>query len=66
MPTTIENWNPGKAVDRHPEATYEEKEKLFLEVKMIRATKTSCMDATSAAFAFQPALRRVSMILVRG
>ena len=33
MPTTLENWNPGKAQDRHPEVTYEEKEKLFLEVK---------------------------------
>ena len=33
MPTTQENWNPGKAIDRHPEATYEEKERLFLEVK---------------------------------
>jgi heterodisulfide reductase subunit C len=33
MPTTQENWNPGKAQDRHPEVTYEEKEKLFLEVK---------------------------------
>ena len=33
MPTTLENWNPGKAVDRHPEVTFEEKERLFLEVK---------------------------------
>ncbi|MBM4426395.1 MAG: heterodisulfide reductase subunit C [Chloroflexi bacterium] len=33
MPTTLENWNPGKAQDRHPEVSYEEKEKLFLEVK---------------------------------
>lgn len=33
MPTTQENWNPGKAQDRHPEVSYEEKEKLFLEVK---------------------------------
>lgn len=33
MPTTQENWNPGKAQDRHPEVMYEEKEKLFLEVK---------------------------------
>ncbi len=33
MPTTQENWNPGKKQDRHPEVTYEEKEKLFLEVK---------------------------------
>jgi len=33
MPTISENWNPGKAQDRHPEVTYEEKEKLFLEVK---------------------------------
>ncbi len=33
MPTTQENWNPGKAQDRHPEVTYDEKEKLFLEVK---------------------------------
>jgi heterodisulfide reductase subunit C len=33
MPTTLENWNPGKAQDRHPEVTYEEKERLFLEVK---------------------------------
>ena len=33
MPTTQENWNPGKSQDRHPEVTYEEKEKLFLEVK---------------------------------
>lgn len=33
MPTTQENWNPGKAQDRHPEVSYDEKEKLFLEVK---------------------------------
>lgn len=33
MPTTQENWNPGKAVSRHPEVSYEEKERLFLEVK---------------------------------
>ncbi len=33
MPTTQENWNPGKASSRHPEVSYEEKEKLFLEVK---------------------------------
>src|SRR5512138_2528189 len=33
MPTTLENWNPGKAEDRHPHVTYEEKERLFLEVK---------------------------------
>ena len=33
MPTTQENWNPGKADDRHPEVSYEEKERLFLEVK---------------------------------
>ncbi len=33
MPTTQENWNPGKAANRHPEVSYEEKEKLFLEVK---------------------------------
>jgi heterodisulfide reductase subunit C len=33
MPTTQENWNPGKADNRHPEISYEEKEKLFLEVK---------------------------------
>lgn len=33
MPTTLENWNPGKAQDRHPEVSYDEKEKLFLEVK---------------------------------
>jgi heterodisulfide reductase subunit C len=31
--TTQENWNPGKAQDRHPEVPYEEKERLFLEVK---------------------------------
>ena len=33
MPTTQENWNPGKLEDRHPEVSYEEKERLFLEVK---------------------------------
>jgi heterodisulfide reductase subunit C len=33
MPTTQENWNPGKAENRHPEVSYEEKERLFLEVK---------------------------------
>ena len=33
MPTTQENWNPGKLQDRHPDVTYELKEKLFLEVK---------------------------------
>lgn len=33
MPTTQENWNPGKAANRHPEVSYEEKERLFLEVK---------------------------------
>ncbi|MEW6288189.1 MAG: 4Fe-4S dicluster domain-containing protein [Chloroflexota bacterium] len=33
MPTTQENWNPGKAANRHPEVTYEEKERLFFEVK---------------------------------
>jgi heterodisulfide reductase subunit C len=33
MPTTIENWNPGKSESRHPEVTYEVKEKLFREAK---------------------------------
>ena len=33
MPTTQENWKPGKLEDRHPEVSYEEKERLFLEVK---------------------------------
>jgi heterodisulfide reductase subunit C len=33
MPTTLENWNPGKAENRHPDVAYEEKERLFLEVK---------------------------------
>ncbi|MCK6584415.1 MAG: 4Fe-4S dicluster domain-containing protein [Anaerolineales bacterium] len=33
MPTTQENWNPGKAANRHPDVSYEEKERLFLEVK---------------------------------
>ena len=33
MPTTQENWNPGKAENRHPDVTYDEKERLFLEVK---------------------------------
>ena len=33
MPTTQENWNPGKKQERHPEVTYEDNEKLFLEVK---------------------------------
>jgi len=33
MPTTQENWNPGKAENRHPEVSYEEKERLFREVK---------------------------------
>ena len=33
MPTTLENWKPGKAENSHPEATYAEKERLFLEVK---------------------------------
>ena len=33
MPTTQENWNQGKLEDRHPEVSYEEKERLFLEVK---------------------------------
>jgi len=33
MPTTQENWNPGKAENRHPEVSYEEKERLFFEVK---------------------------------
>lgn len=33
MPTTQENWNPGKAQDRHPEVSYAEKEHLFFEVK---------------------------------
>ncbi len=33
MPTTIENWNPGKAENRHPEVPYEVKERLFIETK---------------------------------
>ena len=33
MPTTIENWNPGKAENRHPDVAYEVKERLFLETK---------------------------------
>ncbi|MEW5938354.1 MAG: 4Fe-4S dicluster domain-containing protein [Chloroflexota bacterium] len=33
MPTTLENWNPGKAENRHPDVAFEEKERLFLEVK---------------------------------
>ena len=33
MPTTLENWNPGKAENRHPDVTFVEKERLFLEVK---------------------------------
>ena len=33
MPTTLENWNPGKAENRHPHVAYEEKERLFLEVR---------------------------------
>jgi heterodisulfide reductase subunit C len=33
MPTTLENWNPGKAENRHPDVPYEMKERLFLETK---------------------------------
>ncbi len=33
MPTTIENWNPGKAENRHPDVSYDVKERLFLETK---------------------------------
>ncbi len=33
MVTTIENWNPGKKQDAYAHVPYEEKERLFLEVK---------------------------------
>jgi len=33
VPTTLENWNPGKLESRHPDVSFEEKERLFLEVK---------------------------------
>ena len=33
MPTTTENWNPGKSENRHPDVPFEEKERLFLETK---------------------------------
>jgi len=33
MPTTMENWNPGKKQERYPNVPYAEKERLFLEVK---------------------------------
>jgi heterodisulfide reductase subunit C len=33
MPTTIENWNPGKSESRHPDVSYEVKERLFREAK---------------------------------
>lgn len=33
MPTTLENWNPGKAENRHPDVSYEVKERLFLEAR---------------------------------
>jgi len=33
MPTTIENWNPGKSESRHPEVAYEVKERLFREAR---------------------------------
>lgn len=33
MATTIENWNPGKTENRHPDVEYEVKERLFLKTK---------------------------------
>ncbi len=33
MPTTLDTWHPGKPVSRHPDVPYEEKQRLFLEVK---------------------------------